>query len=57
MDTDNQISKDLLDLIDREVSYKVSGRSQIKSAIIDEVSSDGTVSLHIPPDNAVFSNI
>lgn len=53
----NSSIKSLMKLIQRVCDENLSRQDSITSGVIDFVNSDGTVDLHIPPDNVRFTNI
>ena len=54
---DNNLVLQFLTQINDAIDYKLSGLSQIKSAIIHSVNQNGTVNLYIPPNRTVYHNI
>lgn len=54
---DNNLVLQFLTQINDAIDYKLSGLTQIKSAIIHSVNQNGTVNLYIPPNRTVYHNI
>lgn len=53
----NNLITQFLDQINHAIDYKLSGLSQIKSAIVHSVNIDDTVNISIPPSQTVYRNI
>ena len=53
----NQNIKSLMQLIQSMIDESLRSQNSITSGIVDEVHSDGSVDLHIPPDRTIFTNI
>ena len=46
-----------MQLIQSMIDESLQGQNSITSGVIDQIHDDGSVDLHIPPDNTVFTNI
>lgn len=57
MENNNTSIKFLMRLIQRICSENLSKQDCITSGIVDQVNTDGTVNVHIPPDNVIFTGI
>lgn len=57
MENNNTSIKFLMRLIQRICNENLSKQDCITSGIVDQVNSDGTVNVHIPPDNVIFTGI
>lgn len=54
---ENSLASRFLQQISKMIDYKLSKISRIESGIVDKINSDGTVDIHLPPDNTVFTKI
>lgn len=54
---DNSLVNKFLKQISKIIDHKLEKLTTVESAIVDQVNIDGSVNLHIPPDNTIFTGI
>ena len=54
---DNFLVNKFLKQISKIIDHKLDKLTTVESAIVDQVNIDGSVNLHIPPDNTIFTGI
>lgn len=57
MEKENPLVNKFLKQISKIIDHKLEKLTTVESAIVDQVNLDGTVNLHIPPDNTIFTNV
>lgn len=53
----NSLVNKFLKQINKIIDYKLNKLTTVESAIVDQVNTDGSVNLHIPPDSTIFTGI
>lgn len=54
---DNNLVTQFIEQINNAIDYKLSGLTQIKSAIVHSVNQNGTVNIYIPPGQTIYHNV
>lgn len=54
---DNFLVNKFLKQISKIIDHKLEKLTTVESAIVDQVNTDGSVNLHIPPDNTIFTGV
>lgn len=57
MENNEDIIKNLFKQINKLIDYKLNKTTQIKSAIVQNINTNGTVDIVVPPDHTVYHNI
>lgn len=54
---DNNLASQFLNQINNIIDYKLSGLTQIKSAIVHSINQNSTVNIYIPPNKTIYHNV